>query len=145
MIAHLRHRLSSDRGEALQVAIIAPSALLILSLLILGGRVYTAHNAVQQSAADAARAASIAGTRSVATNQARNAAINLLQQQGLNCNPQVSVNSAGFTARVGTTASVTTTVTCAVPVADLFLPGVPGTKTVTATATSPLDTYRERR
>ena len=38
----------------------------------------------------------------------------------------------------------TATVACVVNLADLSLPGVPGTRTVTATATSPIDTYRER-
>ena len=142
----IRSRMNSQRGSvALEMAVIFPGLLLILSLLILGGRVYTAHNAVQQSAADAARAASNARTRSVATSQARSAAINQLRQQGLNCAPQVSVDSSGFNSRVGTTAAVSTTVTCDVPTGDLFLPGIPGTKTVSATAVSPLDTYRERR
>jgi len=36
------------------------------------------------------------------------------------------------------------TVTCDVNLSDLFLPGVPGSKAITATMSSPLDTYRER-
>jgi hypothetical protein len=33
---------------------------------------------------------------------------------------------------------------CTVNLSDLSAPGIPGTKLVTATATSPLDTFRER-
>jgi hypothetical protein len=40
---------------------------------------------------------------------------------------------------------VTATVTCKVEVADLAIPGLPGTRTITATASSPVDAYRERR
>ena len=43
------------------------------------------------------------------------------------------------------TAQVTATVTCKVDVADLAIPGLPGTRTITATASSPVDAYRERR
>ncbi len=35
--------------------------------------------------------------------------------------------------------------TCKVDVADLAIPGLPGTRTITATASSPVDAYRERR
>lgn len=145
MIKQIR-RLRSDRGSAtLELAVLAPALLLLLCLAVLGGRTYTAHNAVQQAAADAARAASLAGSRSVAVSTATTAARNQLSQQGLQCTPTVTVNSSGFNVRVGTAASVSTTVNCAVQVGDLFIPGVPGTKTVSATVTSPLDTYRERR
>jgi hypothetical protein len=49
----------------------------------------------------------------------------------------VTVDTAGFAAPVGTPATVTATVRCVVNLADLAVPGVPGTRTVTATATSP--------
>ena len=35
-------------------------------------------------------------------------------------------------------------VATAVPLADLAIPGLPGSMTITGTASSPLDTYRER-
>ncbi len=37
---------------------------------------------------------------------------------------------------------MTVTVTCEVPLADLALLGVPGSRTVTGTASSPVDVYR---
>jgi hypothetical protein len=36
-------------------------------------------------------------------------------------------------------------VTCTVNLSDLSIPGVPGARTITATASSPVDAYRERR
>ena len=49
------------------------------------------------------------------------------------------------TASVGTPAADTASVRCVVNLADLAVPGVPGTRTVTATASSPVDTFRERQ
>ena len=40
--------------------------------------------------------------------------------------------------------TVTATVTCPVRLADLAVPGLPGTRTVRHTAVSSLDTFRER-
>ena len=56
----------------------------------------------------------------------------------------VALDVAGFAVPVGLPAQVMATVTCVVALADLALPGFPGSRTVTATAVSPLDTYRER-
>ena len=56
----------------------------------------------------------------------------------------ISVDTSGFGSPVGTPASVRATVTCVVNLSDLAVPGVPGTRTVSASMSSPLDTYRER-
>jgi hypothetical protein len=56
---------------------------------------------------------------------------------------QVTLDTTGFAAPVGTPASVGATVTCQVDIAGL-LPGLPGSMSITATVRSPLDTYRER-
>jgi hypothetical protein len=56
----------------------------------------------------------------------------------------VTVDLDAFTAPPGTPAQVASTVTCQVDLADLAVPGVPGSHTVTATMSSPIDTYRER-
>jgi hypothetical protein len=39
---------------------------------------------------------------------------------------------------------VSATVTCTVSLSDLLVPGLPGSRTLTATFTSPLDPFRER-
>jgi hypothetical protein len=56
----------------------------------------------------------------------------------------VVVDVTGFAAPVGSDATVTVTVTCTVTIADLAIPGLPGTHTMTGTATSPIDSYRSR-
>jgi hypothetical protein len=100
---------------------------------------------VQAAANDAARAASITRTQSQAAGAATTSATATLANQGLTCtHRRVAVDTSGFTLPPGTPATVTASVTCAVALSDLALPGVPGSTRVTATVRSPLDTYRER-
>lgn len=135
-----------ERGSAVvEAAIGAPAFLLFVALILLAGRVAIAHQAVESAANEAARTASIARTQSEADRDATTAAANTLESQDLRCvRSQVTVDTTGFAAPVGTPATVTATVRCVVNLSDLSLPGVPGRRTVTATMSSPLDTYRGR-
>lgn len=136
----------SDRGSAtLELAIAAPALLLLLSLVIVAGRVVAAGSAVEQAAAAGARAASLARDARAAQVQAERVVHASLREQGIACAQVTSrVDAAGFAVRVGRPASVTVAVRCAVPLADVAIPGMPGTRAVTALATSPLDTFRGR-
>ena len=68
-----------------------------------------------------------------------------MNNQGINClRVDVAVNTQQFSRAVGEQAQVEVTVTCLLDLADLSVPGVPGTRTISATMTSPLDTWRER-
>lgn len=135
-----------ERGSAvIETVIGVPAFLLFLTLIIFAGRVAIAHQAVESAANDAARTASIARTQEEAIADATSAAALSLNNQHVNCTTvDVDVDTTGFAAPVGTGAQITATVTCEVNLSDLVLPGAPGTRTVTATMSSPLDTYRER-
>ena len=135
-----------ERGSAVIEAVIGvPAFMLFVGLIVFAGRVAIANQAVGSAATEAARAASIARTQGQATDSAETAATSALGNQLVNCRrTTVSVDTSGFASPVGTPASVRATVTCVVNLSDLSVPGVPGTRTVTATMTSPLDTYRER-
>jgi hypothetical protein len=99
---------------------------------------------VDAAAYDAARSASLARTAGQAHAAAQAAAAASLTQQGLTCvAQQVHVDTGGFTVPVGQVAAVTATVSCTVSAEDLSY-GIGGTRTLTGTATSALDTYRER-
>jgi Flp pilus assembly protein TadG len=139
-------RPSSDRGSAtVELVILAPTLLLFLLLAIYAGRVAMARQSVHAAAADAARSASIARTQAAAAGNARAVADATLAAEGLRCvDTQVDLDTAAFTAPIGTPGTVAATVTCTVDLTDLTLPGVPGSRRLTATVTSPLDTYRER-
>lgn len=131
---------------AVEMAIIAPGLLLLLALLIFGGRNALATGAVEQAAVDAARAASLTRSAADAESAARAAATRSMVDQGLACSTiTVDVDSSGFGAPVGQAAHVSTSVVCTLRLSDLGLPGLPGSKSVEASAVSVLDMYRERQ
>lgn len=140
-LRRLRH---DERGSvSLELAIIAPALLLLLGVLVLAGRVETSSAAVEQAARAAARDASLARTPDAARSTALDSAHRELF--GSNCvTTGIAVDVTGFAAPVGTDGIVTVTVTCTVTIADLAIPGLPGARTMTGTATSPLDRYRSR-
>jgi Flp pilus assembly protein TadG len=136
-----------DRGSAsLELAILGPALLLLLGLVIAAGRIAVSGGAIEAAARDAARQASIARDAASATTSARAAAVDTLADQDLQCTSlTVQVDTGGFAAPLGTPAQVTARVSCVVALADLAVPGLPGTKTLHASFASPLDSYRERR
>ena len=135
-----------QRGSAtLELAILAPALLLLLGLVVLAGRVQVTAGAVEHAATVAARDASLARTPAAAQTTGTLAADRELAAQNLRCTPtDVAVDTSGFTAPLGQPATVTATITCTVTFADLALPGLPGAHTITAHATSPLDSWRTR-
>lgn len=136
-----------DRGAStLEAAILAPVLLMLIAVAVISMRIEVAAQAVESAAHDAARAASISRTQTEADTAARNAANNALSQQDLTCNrgPTVVPDTSQFQRPIGETAVITVTVTCVVPLNDVGLPGLPGTKTLTATFTSYLDQFRGR-
>jgi Flp pilus assembly protein TadG len=135
-----------DGGSmTLELVVWTPGLLLIISLLVVAGRVSSAKGAVEQAAVEAARTASIARSPGAASTQARAAAEQSLTGQGLQCTDMtVTVDTSAFNTPPGRSATVTATVTCPVRLSDLAIPGLSGTRTVTQTAVSSLDTFRER-
>lgn len=135
-----------DRGSTtLELVVWAPGLLLMIGLLTVAGRVNSANAAVEQAAVDAARTASSARSAGGARDMAKASAEKSLAGQGLQCTTTTIVlDTAGFGTRPGQSATVTATVTCPVRLSDLAIPGLPGTRTVSHTATSSIDTFRER-
>lgn len=139
--------LRGDRGSATIEAVIAVTTFgLFIAMTVAGGRIALAHQGVETAANDAARAASIARTSSEAIADARTAAVRSLEDQDIKCaTTSVQVDTSGFSAPTGTTAQVTATISCTVKLADLAIPGMPGSRTITETVSSPIDAFRERR
>lgn len=139
-------RKRDQRGvaPAIELAMLIPVIVAVAMLAGAGGRLAIAQGSVQQAATDAARAASIARTAGEAEGAAAGAAAASLEQQTACQTFSVATDVSGFGVPVGTSAVVRATVTCTVALADLGVPGLPGTKTVTATMVSPLDTFRGR-
>lgn len=139
-------RRRNEQGSAsIEAAIGVPAFILFVGLIIFGGRTATTHQAVESAAADAARSASIARTSDAAEHDAKQAAQTSLANQDIDClSINVAVNTAGFQTTIGTPGTVEVTVECRLDLSDLSVPGVPGSRIIRATMTSPLDTWRER-
>lgn len=119
---------------------------LIIILLIMAARLSVAGDAIESVASAAARTASLARTTVEAQDRATQAAHIALDQENLNClQLEVTINSNGLDKPLGEIGTVAATISCTVNFRDIAVPGVPGTKTLTATASSPVDAYRERR
>lgn len=133
-------------NAALELVLLAPIVLALIGLVIAAGRTSLAQGSVQAAARDAARQASIARTPQQALLAAATSAQAELSREGLSCSPvpAVRVNVTGFGAPLGQPASVSATVTCQVPLSDLLLPGIPGSRKLRARFSSPLDPYRGR-
>ena len=135
-----------DRGSAtLELAVLAPALLVLLGLVIAAGRIEVAAGAVEQAASAAARDASIARTGPAARAAATDTARESLRSQGIVCGVlDVAVDASGFSVAAGAPANVVVSVDCTVPLSDLAVPGMPGTRTLRARMVSPLDRYRSR-
>ncbi|TDD13162.1 TadE/TadG family type IV pilus assembly protein [Nonomuraea diastatica] len=134
-----------ERGNVvIETVLIFPPLLLLILAAIVAGRIVIAHAAVEAAARDAARQASLARTPLAAQQAALTSAASLLQAESLHCAPQVHIDTTGFGAPVGSPATVSARVTCTVALGDVTIPGMPGSKTITANFTSPLDPFRGR-
>lgn len=135
-----------ERGSAAVEAVVGlPAFVLLVGLIIFGGRTATTHSAVESAAADAARSASIARSGPTAQEEARKAAQASLANQEIPClSVEISVDTSGFGTPIGKPGAVDVTVQCRLDLSDLSIPGVPGSRVIKATMSSPIDTWTER-
>lgn len=132
----------TDEGfSTVELVLLVPAFVLVLLLVVGLGRVQQAQLQVTGAARDAARAASLTRTPAAAGDAARLGVDVALAGQDLTCSggADVAVDTAGF----GPGGQVSVQVSCAVRLGDLGFPGLPASKTVTAQATSPIETYRQ--
>lgn len=130
---------------AVEIALLAPALVLVLGLLVAGGRLWFARTTVVEAAQTSARAASLARSPSDATSAGGEAGRQSMTTAGLRCaSSSVRVSTAAFAVPVGTPATVTSDVACSVPFGDVLLPGVPGSIALSGHGSAALDTYRAR-
>ncbi|MFC9607982.1 TadE family protein [Streptomyces niveus] len=136
-----------DRGTySVETAVLAPVMISLLLLMVAFGRVVDAEGAVDAASRAAARAASLERDATSAESEAQSAAVRSLEAEGVTCRTSsVVIDTSGYALDVGVDATVTATISCAAPLSDIGLPGLPGSKTLTASWTSPIDTYRGRQ
>lgn len=146
-LARAGHRADSDQrgSSSVELALLVPALVIMLGLLIGGGRLWFARTTVNEAAQTAARSASLARSASQAASEGKAAGRQSLATAGLDCTDQsVAVRTGAFGVRVGRPATVTTNVTCTVAFGDLLLPGMPGSIRLAGSGASALDTYRGR-
>jgi uncharacterized membrane protein len=141
--ARWRH---DDRGAAaVELTLMVPVLVLVLGLLVAGGRLWFARTAVVEAAQTAARAASLARTAGQAYHDGQGAASASLVTAGLRCEDRtVIIGTGAFGVPAGTPATVTSAIECSVPFGDILLPGMPGSIRLSSRGTAALDTYRSR-
>jgi hypothetical protein len=137
-------RRRNERGSAsIEAAIGIPAFALFVGLIIFGGRTATTHQALES--AYAPRSASLERAGPAAQHAAEQAARASISSQQVHClSIHVAVDAGGFQTAAGQDATVAVTLTCRLDLSDLAVPGVPGSRTLRATMSSPIDIWRER-
>lgn len=140
-----RIKKSEKGGASLETVLIAPIFVMFLALLLAGASLAIGKQSVSTATNAAARAASLASSPKQASIQAESAFNASLQGSGRKCtHSKVAVDTSAFSRKIGQTAQLKVTVTCTITYAQLTkIPGLNYSKTITETATSPLDAYKE--
>jgi Flp pilus assembly protein TadG len=140
-----RLRWREERGsESVELAILLPVGILLLAMLVIGARIALAGDRISGVAGIAARDASLARSPAAAQQIATARATEALGEENLHCTDvRVDVDTSGFFTAPGTPASVTVAVWCTVSFSEIGVPGLPGSRTLTDTAISPLDPARD--
>ncbi|MEA5457300.1 TadE/TadG family type IV pilus assembly protein [Sinomonas sp. JGH33] len=140
------HRDGDERGSTtLELVIVVPGFILLLLLLVFGFRATTAGQNVEAAAGAAARDAALARSAGLAQANGASAASAAINQAQAPCqSTRASIDTSGFNAPLGQIGTVRATVSCVVPLYGL-LPMLPGTMTITKTASQPVDAYTQRQ
>ena len=129
-----------DSGSAAaELVLVTPLLLIMLMLIVAAGRLVLARSQVDGAAAQAARAASLAAGAAAAGPAADAAAQAALAGDTITCG-QLTVTAD--TADFAPGGEVSVTVSCTVSLSGLLLLRLPGSETLTATATAPIDEFR---
>ena len=135
-----RHRIRGDEGQAIaELVIVAPVLLLVIVVMVALGRIDSAQGDVESAARAGVQAAVVQANAANAQSAAATAVTSTLAGAGLTCPaPQITTDTSHFVA--GGTVSVR--VTCVTSLADVSVPGLPGSKALSATAVAPIDEFR---
>lgn len=135
-----------ERGVsmAVEAVLLVPVLVLVLAVMVAGWRIWTVRADVRQASHAAARSASLqtsgARARVMATQVART------QLAATPCRQMsIDVDTSDFSRPDLSDASVSVRIGCSVELGDLLLPGVPGSVDASATGSSVLDRFRQRR
>jgi hypothetical protein len=136
----------TQRGSAAtELTLIVPGLVALMLVVVLAGRLGTAHNALVGTARDAARAATLATT----ADAARAAALRVADASigAARCRDRVVdvALESDPTGRLVPGSMVRVELRCVLALGDLAMVRVPGSKTVSARAVEVVDRYRSAR
>jgi Flp pilus assembly protein TadG len=130
-----------DERGSLTVELIALTPVLFvvgLTMLVFG-RVSSARQQVVEAARAGAEAAAVSSNQSgAAWGAAVDASVGITHRTHTCPHPQIATDVSHFYPG----GYVTVTVTCQVELSDIAVPGIPGSTTVQASSTAPIDPYR---
>jgi Flp pilus assembly protein TadG len=131
---------NGERGAvSTELAVLTPLVIALVLFVVYAGRVVETEADVSHAAYEAARAATITDSPRAAHAAATETAAANIATGTVACRTlDVDVDTAAFTPG----GHVSVTVTCQAAFSDLSLLAVPGSRTVTATAHSVIDTHR---
>ena len=140
------NRPRTARGSAaVEVALIVPMLIVLVLALAGAWRIGWARGQVTEAAAAGARAATLAGSASLAVQQATAAIEFDLATVDVHCSAlTVQIDTAAFATAPGTHGTVSAEVGCTLDLADVLVPGLPGSVQLEAQASEALDVLRER-
>ncbi|MGW7067112.1 hypothetical protein ACWGII_18835 [Streptomyces sp. NPDC054855] len=142
----VRARGGGERGSYTLEAVLCLTVLVpILGIIAAFGLAGLGDSTAANAAAAAARAASASDDPDTAQARGRQAALKSLGQAQRTCaSSDIVVDTSGFPSQPGQPGTVTVRVDCTIPLAELAVPGLPGSKTLTATRHSAVDRYVDR-
>ncbi len=143
----MRHLLRRNElgSMSIEAVILTPIVVIFILFVIACGRFALAQQSVQNAANSAARDASLARSSTDAETQARAGAQASMTSQNVRCASMgISVDPSGIDTPLGDIGTVRATVACTISLADISIPGLPGSINIERTAASPVDPYRER-
>lgn len=122
-----------------ELAVLTPILIAFVLFVVYAGRTVQAEADVQHAAYEAARTATLTATPEAAAEAAETRAEENLTRNSVSC---VNLTVAVDTSEFGAGGHVTVSVSCVTTFADLVMLAVPGTRTITRSATSVVDTHR---
>lgn len=128
-----------DGSLTVELVALTPVIFLFAMMMLVFGRVADAHQQVAEAARAGAQTAAIKPTAADAIQGSTSTVIvGQLDRTHLCANAHVVTDTSRFVPG----GYVQVTVVCQVRLSDLAVPGIPGTTTVRATSTAPIDPYR---
>ena len=132
-------RRTEDGSLAIELAMLAPSILLIFALIFVYGRAAQVNGTLESGTRDAARSVTLARSYDDAVDRANAVLLDALKDAPQSCKNNLHVHvSQPYEAGK----AVTVDADCTYGISDLGLPGAPGTLTARSSFTSMLDPYR---